>query len=89
MDEDEVFTARQKMLYDKLEGVVEVFGTFTQDNGPDGAHFMPVSPFPDLKCLNCAFYESAGRMCEIVDGDIQPESLCKFWIIPETLIGGA
>jgi hypothetical protein len=89
MDSEDVLSARQKMLYDNLESVVDVFGPFTQDTGPDGAHYVEQSPFPGMNCLNCSFYESAARMCEIVDGEIQPEAVCKFWIIPENLIGGA
>jgi hypothetical protein len=38
-----------------------------------------------MNCANCVFFRG-GRKCEIVEGDIAPEALCKFWIIPENLL---
>lgn len=84
------FTPRQVAQYKADESLTETFGKYSQDSGPDGAHFMPMSPFAaeGLMCANCAFYDGA-RACEIVDGDIAPEALCKRWIIPADLIGTA
>lgn len=78
-------TARQKAIYDAMESIAETFGPFDQTSGPDGSHYVPESPFPGLVCANCAYYEGP-RGCEIVAGDIAPEAVCKFWVIPETLI---
>ena len=49
-----------------------------------GAHYMGESPFSDrgIMCANCIFFEGGGA-CEIVQGDIDPNGVCKFWIIPE------
>jgi HK97 family phage prohead protease len=81
-------TARQQALYDSVEGVAELFGKFDQGMGPDGAHYVAESPFDGLVCSSCLFYEGA-RACEVVDGDIAPEGVCKLWIIPEDLVPGA
>jgi HK97 family phage prohead protease len=81
-------TPRQKALYDAVEGVAELFGKFDQGTGPDGAHYVAESPFDGMVCSSCVFYEGA-RACEVVDGDIAPEAVCKLWIIPEALMPGA
>ena len=48
---------------------------------------MAESPFAGdgMVCANCVFY-AGPRACEIVSGDIAPEGVCKFWIIPERLL---
>ena len=81
-------TPRQKALYDAVEGVAELFGKFDQGTGPDGAHYVAESPFDGMVCSSCVLYEGA-RGCEVVDGDIAPEGVCKLWIIPEALMPGA
>lgn len=83
------FTPRQMMQYENDEKVVELFGMYTQDSSADGAHYMAESPFvaEGLVCSSCVFYDGA-RSCEIVEGDIAPEGICKKWIIPDRLIVG-
>lgn len=87
--EDGVYppTPRQIALSAGLEDVVETFGKFDQGDGPDGAHYMNPSPFAGrgMACSNCYFYDGP-RACELVDGDIAPDAVCKFWIIPEALL---
>jgi HK97 family phage prohead protease len=79
--------SRQAALYDFFEQHVAMYGQFDQTAGPDGAHYMTDNPFvaEGLQCANCAFYEGT-RACELVAGDIAPDALCKFWIIPEALV---
>lgn len=79
--------ARQARLYDCIEGVAEELGQFDQGSGENGAHYMADNPFAGqgIKCANCAFYDGP-RGCEAVAGDIDPEAVCKLWIIPEQLI---
>lgn len=86
----EGFTPRQTMQYEHDEDLVEIFGKYTRDSGPDGAHYVPVSPFADegLVCSSCAFYEGP-RGCEIVEGEIDPAGICKRWIIPAVYVKGA
>jgi len=82
-------TSTQYALYEALEEVVDDFGQFDQGSGAHGAHYMPSSPFSaeGMQCANCVFY-AGPRGCEIVEGDIAPEGVCKFWIIPEALLNG-
>jgi HK97 family phage major capsid protein/HK97 family phage prohead protease len=81
-------TAPQVALYEALEEIVDELGPFDQGIGAHGSHYMPVSPFAaqGMQCSNCVFYAGA-QACEIVAGDIAPEGACKFWIIPEELLG--
>lgn len=83
----EVFTPRQAAQYSDDEKLVELFGKYDGGVGPDGAHYVAESPFASegLVCSNCAFYEGP-RGCEIVDGDIDPNGICKRWIIPAALV---
>lgn len=80
---------RQQMQYEELEAVAELFGPFDKGIGERGAHYVDADSNPfatdGLVCSNCAFYEGP-RACEIVEGDIDPAAICKFWIIPETLV---
>ena len=72
-------TVAQGMLYEALEEITDEVGEFSQTD----AHYMPESPFAGqgMVCSNCAFYQGPAA-CEIVEGEIQPGALCKFWIIP-------
>lgn len=83
------FAPVQRDLYDKLESITEVFGQFDQTSGAQGSHYMADNPFAvdGIACSNCAFYDGP-RACEIVAGDIDPNAICKFWIIPESLLTG-
>lgn len=80
-------TPRQEAEKQALENLVEVFGQFDQSSGPDGAHYAPENPFVDqgLICSNCVFFEGP-RACEVVAGDIDPNAVCKLWIIPGELV---
>ena len=79
---------RQICMAEATESVVEMFGQFDQSSGPNGAHYMSENPFvaDGLACASCTFYDGQ-RACEVVSGDIAPDSLCKLWIIPSDLIG--
>jgi len=81
------FTERQMRQYFATEKIVGEFGKFEQSVGPDGAHYVPKSPFSEegLLCANCLYYEGP-RGCEVVEGDIAPEGICKLWVIPQDLV---
>lgn len=87
--EESGLTPRQFTMYDLFETIAENFGKWDQTAGPDGAHYAPATANPfkkeGLMCMNCAFFQGGGR-CEIVDGEIEPEAICKLWIIKEDLI---
>ena len=82
-------TPLQNHLYEVLEDTVDIFGQFEQGIGAQGAHYVGPedNPFASegMVCSNCAFYEGP-RACEIVSGDIDPGGICKFWVIPESLL---
>ena len=79
----ELLTPRQKEMVDGYSEVEELFGPFDQGIGPDGAHYVAASPFAaeGLLCQNCVFYRGP-RGCGIVSGDIDPNGICKLWVIP-------
>lgn len=79
----ELLTPRQKEMVDDYSEVEELFGPFDQGIGPDGAHYVAASPFKSegLLCQNCVFYRGP-RGCGIVSGDIDPNGICKLWVIP-------
>ena len=85
---DFVWSPRQKKLYEDLEEVAELFGKFGRGIDSEGAHYVAESPFAaeGMICANCAFYEGPVA-CEIVEGRIDPSAVCKFWIIPNELVG--
>ena len=83
-------TPRQLAQYEAIESVVDLFGPYTQGVGADGSHYVAESPFADegMVCSSCIFYEGP-RGCEVVEGDIAPEGICKLWIIPAELLPAA
>jgi HK97 family phage prohead protease len=84
-------TQHQVLEAQALESIVEEVGKFDQSTAGAGAHYAPAEANPfkaaGLMCQNCVFYEGA-RGCEIVAGDIDPEAVCKLWVIPEALLAG-
>jgi HK97 family phage prohead protease len=87
MPDSHPLTPRQEMLESQIKNVVEVFGLFDQSTGADGAHYVEESPFAaeGMVCSSCAFFEGTNA-CEVVAGDIKPNAVCKFWIIPQDLM---
>jgi HK97 family phage prohead protease len=67
---------------ESLEDIVDEFGPWPQ-GGPAGAHYIEVSPFAKrgMKCSNCIFFEAGA--CEVVQGSISENGICKLWVIPE------
>jgi hypothetical protein len=88
-DPEEKLNPRQKLMYDQYEQLVEMFGKFDQTSKANGAHYAPAKANPFIKqgmiCSNCVFF-MGGQGCEIVAGKIEPNAVCKLWIIPEELI---
>lgn len=75
---------RDAALYEAYEGIAESFGAWSQTD----AHYFPESPFSDdgIKCVNCSLFVGGGR-CEVVEGDIAAEGICKLWVIRKDLLG--
>lgn len=80
---------RQKMMYEHYEMVVDEYGKFDQGGKANGAHYADgeLNPFAKagMICGNCVFF-MGGQACELVSGKIDPNGICKLWIIPEELI---
>jgi HK97 family phage prohead protease len=70
-------------LYESIEKIANENGQWPQ-SGVDGAHYMAKSPFGSsgMRCENCVFWNSGGS-CDVVQGEIAKDGLCKLWVIPE------
>jgi hypothetical protein len=88
LDESVTLSERQVAMYDMYEGIVEMYGVFDKGIGANGAHYIEAEDNPfkaeGMACKNCVFY--LANRCEIVDGDIEEDALCKMWIIPESAL---
>lgn len=88
-DEHPDLNDRQRKQYEYYEELAEEYGLFDQSGGANGAHYASAeaNPFKNngMICANCVFYEGGGG-CEIVSGQIEPNAICKLWIIPEKLM---
>jgi hypothetical protein len=86
-DEDAELEPRQRIMYEFYELIAKKMGKWSQDTGPDGAHYAEENPFgkDGMKCINCSFFQGGGR-CEVVTGEIEPEAICKLWIIRKDLL---
>lgn len=86
--ESDILNERQLAMYDTYESIVEMYGVFDKGIGANGAHYIGAegNPFAaeGMACKNCVFY--LANRCEIVDGDIEEDALCKLWIIPEAAL---
>ena len=84
---DSELNERQREQYEYTEGLAEKYGKFDQGSLSNGAHYSPESPFKEdgLVCSSCVFF-IGGHGCEVVHGNIEPEGICKLWIIPEALV---
>lgn len=91
-EQDEIYnlSPRQVLLSSAFLDAAEIFGMFTPDSGPDGAHYMEAAgnPFAQdgIACANCVFYNGDGQ-CEIVAAVVEDAGVCKLWVIPEEDIG--
>lgn len=84
-----LLTPRQRMMYEKYEWIADTFGKWDLGVGADGAHYIPAADnvFADqgMNCANCVFFEGGGG-CEILAERVEPNGVCKLWIIPEDLV---
>jgi signal peptide peptidase SppA len=79
----DLLSPRQRDLVDCYSDIEKTFGQFNQGIDADGAHYSAESPFASegLLCQNCVFYRGP-RGCQLVAGDIDPNGICKLWVIP-------
>lgn len=87
LSEWESLSDRQKEMAENNASIVLEFGMFKQDSSPDGAHYFDGTKNPfkaeGIKCNNCIFFNEEANQCVLVEGNIDPEGLCKLWVIPE------
>jgi len=80
---------RQKDLYLKIIVNLNTYGYFDRGMGANGVAYASAAqnPFKDqgIDCENCAFYylEGDAPRCELIEGSIEAEAICKFWIISD------
>lgn len=79
---------RQQAHAEALAELAVQFGKFDQSTGADGAHYAPAAKNPfkaeGLVCQNCVFFDELNNGCQLVTGNIEPGSICKLWVIPES-----
>jgi hypothetical protein len=88
LDESVSLTERQIYMYETYEALAEEYGAFDQGIGANGAHYADgeANPFIEegIVCGSCVFFMEG--KCEIVQGNIDAEGICKLWIIPESAL---
>jgi hypothetical protein len=88
LDESVSLTERQIYMYETYEALVEEYGAFDQGIGANGAHYADGEQNPFIEegivCGSCVFFMEG--KCEIVQGNIDAEGICKLWIIPESAL---
>lgn len=81
---------RQKEQAESISELAMKFSKFDQSSLADGAHYAPakLNPFKadGLVCKNCVFFDELTNGCQVVTGVIEPEAICKLWVIPANLI---
>lgn len=86
---DSLNERQQKQAEDTAELAVQ-YGMFDQGTGANGAHYAPADKNPfkaeGLACKNCIFYDEINKQCQVVVGTINPDDVCKLWIIPESVL---
>ncbi|HEY9642314.1 MAG TPA: phage minor head protein, partial [Coleofasciculaceae cyanobacterium] len=84
----ELLNDRQLAQYVHQMKTVDDYGQWSQSIGSDGASYYPPEQNPyqigDIRCDNCIHYEDGG--CHIVEGAIDPQGICRLWIIPDAAL---
>ena len=88
-EEWDLLNDRQKEQATNNAELAVEFGMFDQSSKANGAHYAPAAKNPfkasGLMCQNCVFFNENGQ-CQLVAGKIEPEAICKLWVIPESKI---
>lgn len=87
----DMLNERQQEQAENTAELVLEYGQFDQSSLSNGAHYAPGADNPfkaeGLVCYNCVFYNEKTQQCAVVEGSIEPEAVCKLWVIPEEKIG--
>ena len=91
ISEWDLLNERQQEQAEDQSNIALEFGQWNQSIDADGAHYAPAANNPfkadGIICDNCIFYNSNAQQCQIVEGMIEPEGICKLWVIPESDLG--
>jgi hypothetical protein len=83
---------RQRKQAEQYAELAVEYGMFDQTTFANGAHYAPAKFNPFVKegmaCKNCVFFDESNNQCQIVAGPIEPDAVCKLWVIPENLLAG-
>lgn len=89
-EEWDMLNDRQKKQAEQYAKLAVEYGMFDQTTGANGAHYAPAAKNPfkaaGMICKNCVFFDEVSNQCQIVSGILEPEAVCKLWVIPESLI---
>jgi len=81
----EYLSPRQEDLVEELIQITDEYGKFGWGTDSEGSHYTPaeLNPFKaeGLVCFNCAFFAKDSNSCAVVEGIIEPDAICKFWVI--------
>ena len=84
-----ILSPRQTAHARALAKISNEHGLWTKGLGAYGANYIEASENPYLKkgicCAVCVFYDDGH--CDIVAGSIDPNALCKLWVIPQQRLG--
>jgi hypothetical protein len=87
MSEWDCLSERQKEMAEHTAEIAMEFGMFKQDSSSNGAHYFDgsknVFKSENIMCGSCIFFNENTSQCIVVEGSIDPEGLCKLWVIPE------
>lgn len=87
MEEWNELTPRQQDLAEDIVESVMEYGEFDKGFGANGAHYFDgkdnAFKADNIVCSNCIFFDDMNNKCLVVSGNIDPEGICKLWIIPE------
>ena len=87
LDEWNELSPRQQDMVEHTLEVVDEYGDYDQGSGANGAHYFDgtknVFKSENIMCGNCIFFNEEVQKCLVVAGNIDPEGLCKLWVIPE------
>jgi hypothetical protein len=79
----------QLELVHTLQMTARAYGKFDKSAMANGSHYTPAEANPfkaeGIVCENCVFYRDG--QCDVVEGEIEDEAICKLWVIPEAKIG--
>lgn len=78
------YSLRQIAMIEMYDEIAESLGKWDLSHGSEGAHYMGADDNPFAKagmaCVNCAAFRGGGY-CEWVSGEVEPNAVCKLWVI--------